>query len=42
MDGGVAAQARTDIERETAALLASHNVTVDDPCLDLDLSYDEE
>ena len=42
-DGGVAAQARADIERETATLLAPHNVIDDDdPFRDLDFSSDEE
>ena len=37
------AQARADTERETATLLAPHDVTDDnDPFCDLDLSCDEE
>ena len=43
MDGGVAAQARADIEKEIATLLAPHDVTDDDdPFCNLDLSSDEK
>ena len=42
-DGGVTAQARADIEKETATLLAPHDVTDDDdPFCCLDLSSNEE